>query len=90
MFVSVARRIAVALITGGVAFGGLSLAPASASADVRHHGGWHRSGGSHGHYAGGYHRHYYGGGGYYGGYGYYGAPGCVPALGLLSGDYCGY
>ena len=101
MFASVVRRIAVALITGGVALGGSSLV--SASAEIRpnghggglHGGGMHRGGGWRGHYAGGYGRHYAGNGyggyyGGYGGYGYYGGPGCLPFLGIITGNYCYY
>jgi hypothetical protein len=56
-------------------------------------GGWHggHGGGGHWHgggYYGGGGGYYGGGGGYYGG-GYYGAP-CLPVLGIVSGNYCGY
>ena len=96
---SLARRAAVAAISCVMIIGGPALTPASAQ--MHHgghgnhgghggHGGGMHHGGWHGHHGGGY---YYGGGGYdgpyYGGYGY-GAPGCVPALGLVTGDFCGY
>jgi hypothetical protein len=100
------KHIAVAVLAGGMALGGV----ADASAAPRHGGGGgHGGGGFHGGgggfhgggggfhrgggYARGYGHRYYGGGGYYGGpyYGgpYYGGP-CVPVLGILSGNYCGY
>lgn len=98
MMASLSRRVPVALLIGGLAFAGPAVTPVSAA--VHHGGGGHHGGGMHngggwrGHYAGGYyHRHYgYGyGGGYYGGYGYYGpGPGCVPVLGLVTGNFCGY
>jgi hypothetical protein len=56
-------------------------------------GGWHggHGGGGHwhggGYYGGGGGGGYYGGG-YYGG-GYYGSP-CLPVLGIVSGNFCGY
>ena len=91
MRISLSSRAAVAVLTCGLALCGPALAPASA--EIRHGGGYggHRGGGWHGHYAGryrhyGYHGGYYGG--YYGGYGYYG--GCIPVLGLVSGNFCGY
>ncbi len=89
MRVSLSSRIAVAVLTCGLAFCGPALTPASAF--IRHGGGHGGRGGGgwHGHYAGRYH-HYGYHGGYYGGYGYYGYPGCIPVLGLVSGDYCGY
>ena len=96
MMVSWNRRIVAALFVLGLA--------APAWADTHHNGnhngpGVHRNGNARGHYAGSGYRHgYYGGGPYYGGpyYGgpYYGgggyAPGCLPVLGLVSGNFCGY
>jgi len=90
MFDFLTKRIAAALLSGGVVFGALAVTPASAQYHHGYHGGYHHGGGYYGHrryYRGGY--GYYGPR-YYGGYGYYGRPGCVPALGLLSGDFCGY
>jgi hypothetical protein len=97
MVASLTSRIAVGVFACGLAFGSLAIAPASA--DYRHgghggHGGYH--GGGHGHYAGGYHHYGYGyrspvyGGPVYGGPVYYGPSGCIPVIGLLSGNYCNY
>jgi len=102
MVSSVAKGIAVTLLSGAMAFGGLAIAPAAAAmhrsgghGGSYHGGGRYRGGGRY--YAGGYHRRYGYGGGYgYGGYGYggpyyyggYGYPGCVPILGLVTGNYC--
>lgn len=100
---SLSKRVAVALLTGGLACAGPALTPAVAAIHHGggghgggfHGGGMHRGGGWHGHYAGGYRRHYGYGGGYYGGgyygggYGYYGPP-CVPVLGIVTGNFCGY
>ena len=77
MFDFLTKRIAVAFLSGGVALGAMAVEPASAQYHHGYHGGYH-----HGGYYG--HRRYY-----RGGYGYYGAP-CVPVIGLLSGNFCGY
>ncbi len=89
MFDFLTKRIAVALVSGGVALGAMAVEPASAQYHHGYHGGYH-----HGGYYG--HRHYYRGYGYGYGYGpgyyggpYYGTP-CVPVLGILSGNFCGY
>jgi len=97
MSVCLSRRVATALVGGGMALGGMALTPALAQV---HHGSGHYAhhGAPHHHYYGGGHRRYYGGnyygggyygGGYYDGGGYYGPP-CVPVLGLLSGNFCNY
>jgi hypothetical protein len=97
MFHLSTKRIAVALFASGLALVGPTLN--SASAQQHRSGGAHYRSGGHAYYRGGGHRWH--GGGYYGG-GYYGpgyygpgpgyyygpAPGCVPLLGLVSGDFC--
>jgi hypothetical protein len=103
MTASLSQRVAVALLTGALTCAGPALTPAAAAMHHGggghgggfhgggfHGGGMHRGGGWGGHYAGGYHRHYGYGGGYYGGYGYYGGPGCLPVLGIVTGNFCNY
>jgi len=106
MSASLSSRIAVAVFTCGLAFGGAAITPASAVVlhggghGGAHMGGFHgggmrHGGGWHGHYARGYGGNYgyaYGSGGYYGdgGYGYYGGRPCLPVLGLVTGNYCNF
>src|SRR5436305_3042868 len=71
---SIARRAAVAVITGGMIFVGPVLTPAAADTHHgghgphrhgghpgMHHGGWHGGGGGYHYYHGGYDGPYYGG-----------------------------
>ena len=57
MFDFLTKRIAAALLSGGVAFGALAVTPASAQYHHGYHGGYHHGGGYYGH------RRYYRGGG---------------------------
>ena len=76
MLADLSKRLALSVLTGALVLGSVDFASANSR---RHYG---------------YHRQYYGGYRHYRHYGYrpyrYGYPGCIPALGILSGDFCGY
>lgn len=89
---------AAALLAGGMALS--SVAPADAHMYRHHgyHGGYMHRGYTHRYPNYGYrhygYRHYgyrhYGYGYQPYRYGYYHRPGCIPLLGVVSGDYCNY